>query len=253
MAVHLTPDELSEALGMSLPENAAIPAVDSRRRVIAQMSGRRIVQMVKDDLKPSDILTAASFDNAVTTVLGALPGIRALRPQIEAEWRSFDFERFDRLEEYTLALLQAHALWRGTSVPKATITALAYAGPDPLASSLRQGRVGTVAVVVEGPLRYAFHDPFALAILDGLAEVKSIGGPSLSRDAVEATHTESPDDHAEFIPGLANGGEVSLVQVRGWVAPGPVPGLNWGADTLPVDDHGQRWTLSRSDSSPVDR
>jgi DNA-binding LacI/PurR family transcriptional regulator len=47
---------------------------------------------------------------------------------------------------------------------------LSYAGPDPLASSLRQGRVGTVAVVVEGPLRHAFHDPFALAILDGLAE-----------------------------------------------------------------------------------
>ena len=45
-------------------------------------------------------------------------------------------------------------------------TDLAYAGPDPLASSLRQGRVGTVAVVVEGPLRYAFHDPFALAVLD---------------------------------------------------------------------------------------
>ncbi|GAA4407972.1 substrate-binding domain-containing protein [Fodinibacter luteus] len=56
---------------------------------------------------------------------------------------------------------------------------LAYAGPDPLASSLRQGRVGTVAVVVEGPLRYAFHDPFALAILDGLAEELDAAGRSM--------------------------------------------------------------------------
>ena len=56
-------------------------------------------------------------------------------------------------------------------------TDLAYAGPDPLASSLRQGRVGTVAVVVEGPLRYAFHDPFALAVLDGLAEELDAAGP----------------------------------------------------------------------------
>ncbi len=47
---------------------------------------------------------------------------------------------------------------------------LGFAGPDPLASSLRQGRVGTVAVLVEGPLRFAFRDPFALAVLDGLAE-----------------------------------------------------------------------------------
>ena len=56
---------------------------------------------------------------------------------------------------------------------------LAYAGPDPLASSLRQGRVGTVAVVVEGPLRYAFHDPFALAVLDGLAEELDAAGRTM--------------------------------------------------------------------------
>jgi dihydroxy-acid dehydratase len=56
---------MMEALGMALSGNAAIPAVDSRRRVMAQLSGRRIVQMVKDDLKPSDILTRAAFENAI--------------------------------------------------------------------------------------------------------------------------------------------------------------------------------------------
>ncbi|OUS33913.1 dihydroxy-acid dehydratase [Rhodobacterales bacterium 56_14_T64] len=64
---------MAEALGMALSGNAAIPAVDSRRRVMAQMSGRRIVQMVKDDLKPSDILTKQAFENAIRTN-GAIGG-----------------------------------------------------------------------------------------------------------------------------------------------------------------------------------
>jgi dihydroxy-acid dehydratase len=52
---------------MTLSGNAAIPAVDSRRRVMAHLTGRRIVQMVKDDLKPSDILTREAFQNAIRT------------------------------------------------------------------------------------------------------------------------------------------------------------------------------------------
>ncbi|WP_204115279.1 L-arabinonate dehydratase [Shimia biformata] len=64
---------MAEALGMALSGNAAIPAVDSRRRAMAQLSGRRIVQMVKDDLKPSDILTKQAFENAVRTN-GAIGG-----------------------------------------------------------------------------------------------------------------------------------------------------------------------------------
>jgi dehydratase ilvD1 len=54
-----------EGLGMSLPNNAALPAVDARRKVLAHMTGNRIVQMVKDDIKPSDILTRAAFENAI--------------------------------------------------------------------------------------------------------------------------------------------------------------------------------------------
>lgn len=64
---------MAEALGMALSGNAAIPAVDSRRRVMAQLSGRRIVEMVKDDLKPSDILTKEAFENAIRTN-GAIGG-----------------------------------------------------------------------------------------------------------------------------------------------------------------------------------
>jgi dihydroxy-acid dehydratase len=54
-----------ESLGLTLPSNAAIPAADSRRKVLAQYSGARIVEMVKENLRPSDILTREAFENAI--------------------------------------------------------------------------------------------------------------------------------------------------------------------------------------------
>ena len=73
MGTASTMASMAEALGIALSGNAAIPAVDSRRRVMAHLSGRRIVQMVKDDLKPSDILTRDAFENAIRTN-GAIGG-----------------------------------------------------------------------------------------------------------------------------------------------------------------------------------
>ena len=65
MGTASTMASLTEALGVSLPNNAALPAVDSRRRVLAHLTGNRIVQLVKDDVKPSDILTREAFENAI--------------------------------------------------------------------------------------------------------------------------------------------------------------------------------------------
>lgn len=56
---------MAEALGTSLPHNAAIPAVDSRRYVLAHMSGMRIVEMVWEDLRLSKVLTREAFENAI--------------------------------------------------------------------------------------------------------------------------------------------------------------------------------------------
>jgi len=55
-----------ESLGLSLAENAAIPAADSRRKVLAHLSGSRIVDMVREDLRLADVLTPAAFENAIT-------------------------------------------------------------------------------------------------------------------------------------------------------------------------------------------
>ncbi|MBM3265163.1 MAG: dihydroxy-acid dehydratase, partial [candidate division Zixibacteria bacterium] len=62
-----------EALGIGLTFNAAIPAVDSRRHVLAHMAGRRIVEMVREDLRMSKVLTRKAFENAVR-VVGAIGG-----------------------------------------------------------------------------------------------------------------------------------------------------------------------------------
>lgn len=67
MGTASTMASMTEALGMALSGNAAIPAVDSRRKVMAQLTGRRIVQMVKDDLKPSEVMTKEAFENAIRT------------------------------------------------------------------------------------------------------------------------------------------------------------------------------------------
>jgi dihydroxy-acid dehydratase len=102
MGTASTMASMAEALGLALSGNAAIPAVDSRRRVMAQLSGRRIVQMVKDDLKPSDILTKQAFENAVRTN-GAIGGstnavvhLLAMAGRTGVDFTLDDFDRCGR-------------------------------------------------------------------------------------------------------------------------------------------------------------
>src|SRR5437016_2910890 len=73
MGTASTMASMVEALGIGLPTNAAIPAVDSRRKVPARMAGRRIVEMVREDLRVSKILTKEAFENAIV-VNGAIGG-----------------------------------------------------------------------------------------------------------------------------------------------------------------------------------
>ncbi len=73
MGTASTMSAMAESLGLTLPHNSAIPAVDSRRKVLAHESGRRIVAMVHEDLKLSKILKRENFENAIR-VNGALGG-----------------------------------------------------------------------------------------------------------------------------------------------------------------------------------
>ena len=67
MGTASTMSSLVESMGLSLPANGALPAVDARRMALAHLTGKRIVEMVDEDLKPSEILTRDAFINAIIT------------------------------------------------------------------------------------------------------------------------------------------------------------------------------------------
>lgn len=96
-----------EVLGLTLPGASSIPAPDSRHAQMATLTGKRIVDMVWEDLKPSDILTAASFDNAVTAVLalgGSTNSIVHLIAMARRAGVALDLDRFDALARRTPVL-----------------------------------------------------------------------------------------------------------------------------------------------------
>jgi L-arabonate dehydrase len=91
-----------EALGIGLPTNAAIPAVDARRYALAHMAGQRVVEMVHKDLRMSKILTRAAFENAIR-VVGAIGGstnavvhLLAIAGRIGVELTLDDWDRLGR-------------------------------------------------------------------------------------------------------------------------------------------------------------
>ena len=91
-----------EALGVGLPTNAAIPAVDARRNVLAHMVGRRAVEMVREDLRLSKVLTKKAFENAVR-VVGAIGGstnavvhLLALAGRLGIDFTLEDWDRLGR-------------------------------------------------------------------------------------------------------------------------------------------------------------
>jgi dihydroxy-acid dehydratase len=91
-----------ESLGIGMPMNAAIPAVDSRRYALAHLAGRRIVEMVHEDLRMSQILTRKAFENAVR-VVGAIGGstnavihLLAIAGRMGVEFKLDDWDKLGR-------------------------------------------------------------------------------------------------------------------------------------------------------------
>ncbi len=99
MGTASTMASMVEALGFTLPDNAAIPAPDARRRRLAHHSGRRIVEMVRSDRRPSEVLTRAAFENAIR-VLSAIGGstnavihLLAIAGRVGVDLNLEDFDR----------------------------------------------------------------------------------------------------------------------------------------------------------------
>jgi L-arabonate dehydrase len=95
---------VTEALGMTLPGAAAIPASDSRRKGVAESAGRKIVELVAAGLCPSDVLTRAAFENAITilhAISGSTNGVLHLCALAGRVGVDLPLEAFDELSEKT--------------------------------------------------------------------------------------------------------------------------------------------------------
>ena len=104
MGTASTMTSAAEAMGFTLPGAASIPAADSRHARMATETGRRIVDMVWEDVKPRDFVKAASIDNAITTVLALGGSTNALVHMIAVARRAgipLDLDRFDALARRT--------------------------------------------------------------------------------------------------------------------------------------------------------
>lgn len=100
MGTASTMTALAEAMGLTLPGASAIPAPDSRHRHMANYTGRRAVEMVREDLKPLDILSDASFHNAIVTLFalgGSTNAVIHLVAMARRAGLELPLDRFDAL------------------------------------------------------------------------------------------------------------------------------------------------------------
>jgi len=136
-----------EALGLTLPNNAAIPAVDANRKVLARLSGRRIVEMIKEDIKMSQILKREAFENAIK-VNAAIGGstnfaihLMAIAGRIGVDLNLEDFDHYSK-DIPLVANLQPSG--------KFFMEDLYYAGGIPAVMNSIQKFLNTNALTVNG-------------------------------------------------------------------------------------------------------
>lgn len=95
---------VGEAIGMSLPGSAAIPAVDPRLRLMAHASGATVMKLLEDDIRPHDIMTRPAFENAITTVMalgGSTNAVLHLLAIAHEMGVALDLDDFDRISRRT--------------------------------------------------------------------------------------------------------------------------------------------------------
>jgi dihydroxy-acid dehydratase len=149
MGTATTMNSLAEALGMSLPGCAAIPAPHRDRQEMAYWTGKRSVEIVREDLKPSQILTRAAFENAIA-VCSAIGGstnapiqLNAIARHIGVELSNDDWERLG-YDVPLLVNMQPAGEYLGEEYYRAGGV------PAVVAELIAMGRINTTAVTVNG-------------------------------------------------------------------------------------------------------
>jgi dihydroxy-acid dehydratase len=153
MGTATTMNSLAEALGMSLPGCAAIPAPHRDRQEMAYLTGKRIVSMVWEDLKPSDVLTRAAFENAIA-VCSAIGGstnapiqVNAIARHIGVELDNDDWERIG-YDIPLLANMQPAGEYLGEEYYRAGGV------PAVVAELIAMGKIDKTAITVNGKSLY---------------------------------------------------------------------------------------------------
>jgi len=249
MGTASTMASMVEALGVALPGNAAIPAVDARRNELARFSGRRIVEMVNEDLILSRILTREAFENAIRT-LAAIGGstnavvhLLAIARRVGIDLTLDDFDRLGR---------GVHCLVDLMPSGRFLMEDFYYAGglPVVLKTLVEQGLLHEGALTVNGrslgenvrgakcwntEVITAFEAPFkpdaGIAILrgnlapDGAVIKPSAASPALMNHTGRAVVFESVEDMHHAIDDDNLDIDASCVMVLKYCGPKGYPGM----------------------------
>jgi dihydroxy-acid dehydratase len=182
---------VGEALGLSLPGSAAVPAVDPRLDVFAERSGEAVMGLLQADIRPGDILTRAAFENAITTVMalgGSTNAVLHLLAIAREAGVALELEDFDRISRRTPHLGDLKPFGRFHMVDLDRIGGV----PVVMAALLEAGLLDGGPITVTGR-----------TVADNLAGVSLPGGQAVIRPVAD--------------PIAAHGG---IAILRGSLAPG---------------------------------
>jgi len=231
---------LSEALGIALPGNGTIPAVDSRRIRLAKLTGMRIVEMVKENLKPSQILTKEAFENAISVDMafgGSTNTVLHLTAIAKEAKISLPLDTFNKISERVPHICNLRpggphfledldraggvmgimaTLWRGGLLNDEVLTSLGKS----LREILKDAKVKDLTVI--RPLENPYHPQGGLRILFGTlapegAVVKaSAVAPEMLKHEGPARVFESEEEAMEAILSRnLKKGEVLVIRYEG--------------------------------------
>lgn len=247
---------LVEGLGMSLPGSATIPAVDARRRAVAEAAGRRAVEMAYEDLRPSRILNSTSFDNAIALLVAMGGSTNAVIHLLALAGRAgvdLELDRFAQIAQHVPMLVNVRPagdhlveqLFHAGGVP-AVLRELAPLIDLHVPTVAGQPLVEAVAAapepdeVVIARLSAPFQPPGGLAVLRGTlapggAVIKrSAASPALCRHRGNAIVFEDIYDLAARIDDPVVPADASSVLVLRNAGPVGAPGMpEWGMLPIP--------------------
>lgn len=256
MGTASTMSSLVEALGMSLPGSAAIPAVDARRYAMAEATGRRAVALAREGPRPSQILTAAAFDNAITLLMAVGGSTNAVIHLLALAGRvgvDLSLRRFDELARLTPMVANvrpsgAHLveqLFHAGGIPAVLqqlapllhLDALTVAGRT-VGETIAGARVRDPDVIA--PLDRPWKPVGSIAVLHGSlapggAIIKqSAAAPHLLRHRGRAVVFENVDDLIARIDDPALPVDAASVLVLRNAGPRGAPGMpEWGQLPIP--------------------